>query len=187
MKLSAAITRTSVFTIFSLAVACESSSPVSSPGRIRTQSGGVAFEGTFSDGPDLRLDLPARFRFDARGIGPSNGSDIFGTWFEGGIPPVGPYEFTFPDWDRHQGLWMFYGERQGRGRDNYVVFDGTLEITHSAIDRVEGRFVARAWLYCPAEEDACPDLDGTIPGDAETIEISGTLDLDRWDGVSIPD
>lgn len=179
--------RVTVIPTLLLIVACENSTPVGSLGRLQTHDGALAFEGTFSDGPDLRLDLPEKFRFDARGIAPSDGSEIFGAWFEGGIPPIGTYEFTVPDWNRHQGLWMFYQERRGRGYDNYPIFAGVLEITVSAIDRVEGRFVARGWLLCPAEELICPDLDGVVPNDAETIDLSGTFVLDRWDGITIPD
>lgn len=174
-------------------VGCESPSSAimafqEDAGRVlATVSGAVqaSFEGTgyFSRDPDSRLGVPQKFQLISRGMGPSKGASLYGDWLQGGIPPVGTYQVVVPEWGATSadGFRLFFEFTDENRRDNYAASSGTLTITSSSLDRIEGHFEAEAWLVCSLPtSDPCPDLNGTL-SQTQRIELKGSFILVPWD------
>lgn len=168
-------------------IGCSFESPTQ-PSHLRIGSVEYALEasGTFTSDPDPRLGLTAKFGFNARALADSDGPYVYGVWFDGGLLPVGAHQFTMPDWGQPRGLWMFYTRPRGDVIDNYAIHAGTLTITASSPDLVEGQFEAEGWLTCTIPTDRpCPDMTGVVPPGAESIRLSGRFSLVPWDPSSV--
>lgn len=185
----------SVLTILVLSVsliACEEdpASPGQDPGtgELHGSVNGSEFVGTgiFTSSPDLRLDLDGKFQFQSTGTGSSNGEVIFGVWFGGGHPAPASYPVVIPNWNNHQGFWLFYERNIGGIRELFAAKSGTFDVEESTADEVRGSFQVEAWLACNLiTETICPDFNGEVTG-SETIDVSGSFSLVQWDPVFNP-
>jgi hypothetical protein len=186
-------------------IACSSSSPPllapeGDSGWVQADVSGaheLTFEGNgyFVTDPDYRLGLPAKFQFISDGFRDSEGQSVYGVWFDGGIPPVGRYPLVRYRRPMYRGFSMFFSYRDQRDREAYTVTDGEIEIETSTAQRVEGRFVATAWLHCKSpiagpytpEHWCVSDPAGSPIPQVQSIDLSGSFSLAPSERRSIPD
>lgn len=154
----------------------------SETGTIQASIDGATFLGTgiFSSDRDLRLGLEGKFTFRSDGRGESDGETIYGVWFGGAYPPAGTYELVPPDWENHDGLWLFYKRDIGQKTELYAAESGSFDVVASSPDEVRGSFRARAWWICTMPTPLpCPDLSGEVTS-TRIIDISGSFVLIPW-------
>ncbi|MGH7543092.1 MAG: hypothetical protein ACREK7_04065 [Gemmatimonadota bacterium] len=187
-------------------VYCSNTSPVGrdleTQGWIRASVAGAVErtfedEGYFSNNPDVRLGLDEKFQFGSPARRPEEleAQSIWGGW-RGGIPQPGTYQLISPEeLATSPGHFALSYELQSDGRRKvFAASDGTLEITRSARDQVEGRFEATVWLYCviangaPLEDDdfCVTDPNVGLPK-IEEARLSGEFLLRPHPGFGVPD
>jgi hypothetical protein len=187
--------------------ACDSGtepSPIPAPGNFEAQLRGArewSYRGTASFYTGVFEDGRPQFSFWSNGLDGSAGSYIGFQAVLLGVPPVGTYQIVPQRFERpSEGLfiaaynWWPTLEQNGydyegappgsRVGEAYVARSGSLNITFSSEDRIEGRFRMEVVLFCSFFRLQEGDSDGVgpcVPWEVEdgapTVEVNGAFNV----------
>jgi hypothetical protein len=142
----------------------------------------VRYEGSgeFWLGGDAAMGAPATFGINSS-LGPAGGEALVSLWRQQeGRPQVGSYPLRLPDpaQARWESFAAVYHHRVGGETSSFVAETGTLRITRSSAERVEGTFQFTGSRYCTRSPEggswgSCTPTQSMM--DSPRIEVSGSF------------
>ena len=135
--------------------------------------------GEFWTGGDADLGQPPTFGINSR-LSTTGSAEVVSLWTQRqGRPSVGSYELRHPNpavasWHSFAAV---YHHRQGGSVESYVAESGTLRITSSSAERVEGTFQFTGIRYCArsATERVGSCTPTVVDPMAPRVSISGSF------------
>ena len=169
-----------------LLTACEQDTPVGSSEAafLRADVTGTVqarYEGTgeFWTGGSAELGRPMTFGINSR-VGTSASNETVSLWSQrDGRPAVGNYALRLPDYSKQkwESFAAVYHHGQGNSVESFVAESGTLRITSSSADRIEGTFEFTGVRYCArsATERSGSCTPSQVDLNAPRISVSGSF------------
>jgi hypothetical protein len=141
-----------------LLVACETGDPTGAePSFLRAEVTGTvqasyAGTGEFWMGGSAADNVPMTFGINSRVNASASGETVSLWLLQEGLPAAGSYELRLPDYSTSEwnSFAAVYHHRQNDSMESFVAESGTVRITASSADHVQGTFEFTGVRYCAA-------------------------------------